>query len=230
VNRVASANTVGMLTLACVAASLVGLVAVGGLARQLGVESLRTVASAHTSTGSRVKQGAGMYGNPSAAAVYWRPQHGGDCGEMAVADVVGQVSGKEPTERQIIALAESTPSTTDSGPIYRPRRGTDIRDLPVLLTHYGIRSTLAPSSIGGLEQDLAQAHKVIASVNAETIWNQGGNRNADDHVVVVTGIDANAGVVHLNDSGIRTGRDEKVSLATFERAWGTGHNFAVVTS
>jgi len=37
-------------------------------------------------------------------------------------------------------------------------------------------------------------------------------------------------VVHLNDSGIRSGRDEQVSLTTFEKAWATSDNLAVVTT
>jgi len=47
--------------------------------------------------------------------------------------------------------------------------------------------------------------------------------------VVVTGIDTNAGVVHLNDSGVKAGRNEQVSLATFQQAWGTSSNFAIIT-
>jgi hypothetical protein len=47
--------------------------------------------------------------------------------------------------------------------------------------------------------------------------------------VVVTGIDSKAGVVHLNDSGANAGSDEQVSIATFETAWATSNNFAVVT-
>jgi hypothetical protein len=47
--------------------------------------------------------------------------------------------------------------------------------------------------------------------------------------VVVTGIDTKAGVVHLNDSGSNTGRDEQVRIATFEKSWATSQNFAVVT-
>jgi hypothetical protein len=35
--------------------------------------------------------------------------------------------------------------------------------------------------------------------------------------------------VHLNDSGSNTGRDAQVPVATFENAWATSHNFAVVT-
>jgi hypothetical protein len=46
--------------------------------------------------------------------------------------------------------------------------------------------------------------------------------------VVVTGIDTKVGVVHLNDSGSNTGRDEQVRIATFEKSW-TSQNFTVVT-
>ena len=57
-----------------------------------------------------------------------------------------------------------------------------------------------------------------------------GDRTQENHFVVVTGIDTKAGVVHLNDSGSKAGRDEQVSSATFEKAWKTNDNFAVVTS
>jgi hypothetical protein len=219
-NRTVRSNMAAALVGAAVTASLVGLAAGVGWA-----------GAAHATSGATdANGGVGMYGDPAAAAPFWRPQHSGDCAEMAVADVVGQITGHEPTERQITSLAEKTPSTTSGGPIYHRRGGTDIDNVPVLLAHYGIQSSLDQPTIGGLEQDLAQRHKVIAAVNAETIWNSSGNRNVDDHVVVVTGIDANAGVVHLNDSGIRSGRDEQVSLSTFEKAWATSHNLAVVTS
>jgi hypothetical protein len=36
-------------------------------------------------------------------------------------------------------------------------------------------------------------------------------------------------VVHLNDSGVTGGRDEQVSIATFDAAWATSDRFAVVT-
>ncbi len=169
----------------------------------------------------------GMYGNPGAAAPFWRPQHSSDCVEMAVADVVGQVTGNEPSEQQIVSVAENTPSNYGRGPIYRGN-GTDFRDVPTLLAHYGVGSQLTNTSIRGLEQDLAAGHKVIASVNGETIW-QGGSGPAD-HAVTVTGVDTGAGVVHLNDSGIGSGRDEQVPIGTFERAWASGANQVAVTN
>jgi hypothetical protein len=36
-------------------------------------------------------------------------------------------------------------------------------------------------------------------------------------------------VIFSNDTGAKAGRDEQVSIATFESAWATSNNFAVVT-
>jgi Peptidase_C39 like family len=209
------------LTLATATTAAAALVALA-----VAVEPARAAANP---IGLGANQQTGMFGDPAAAAPFWRLQHSSDCGEMAVADVVGQITGTEPTERKITSLAKNNSGIAGAGPIYRRRTGTDVRNLPVLLAHYGIQSSLAQSSLGGLEQDLAQGHKVIAAVNAQTIWNAAGDRDTDNHVVVVTGIDPQAGVVHLNDSGIKTGRDERVSLTTFERSWATSQDLAVVT-
>ena len=99
--------------------------------------SASTVYAAPTRT---VNHDIGMYGDPVAAAPYWRQQHSPDCGEMAVADVVGQITGDEPTEQRITELAEGTPSAARPGPILNLAAGTDIRDLPVLLAHYRIKA------------------------------------------------------------------------------------------
>lgn len=172
---------------------------------------------------------AAIFGDPAAAAPFWRQQHASDCGEMAVADVVGEITGRQPTEQQITLVAGKLPSATGSGPIWHPPGNTDIRDLPPLLWHYWITAGNITTDISAVEHDLAQGRKVIALVNAETIWNRPGNRDIGNHFVVVTGVDTRARVVHLNDSGISTGRDEQVPLAVFERAWAPNYRSAVVT-
>jgi hypothetical protein len=184
---------------------------------------------AHAAPAPNVAHGGGMYGDPAAAAQYWRRQHDSNCAEMAVADVVGQVTGHEPTEQQINAAAEATPSVAHRGSIWKPGGATNNLDLPVLLAHYGVGSTGAQSTTGALEQDLVQGRKVIVGLTSEILWNQRGNRSQEDHSVAVTGIDTKAGVVHLNDSGSNTGSDEQVPIATFEKSWATSQNFAVMT-
>jgi hypothetical protein len=220
-------------TLRAKVAAAARIVLIAALVCEAAAASLVALAApVHAETGTPVADAdheLGMHGDPAAAAPYWRQQHSSDCGEMAVADVVGQITGREPTEQQITALAESTPSTAGPGPIWKPVDGTDIRNLPVLLWHYWINADNIQTTTNALEQDLAEKRKVIVILNAETIWNQPGRRNLANHFVVVTGIDTKAGVVHVNDSGIKTGRDEQIPIATFERAWAPNHNSAVVT-
>jgi hypothetical protein len=212
------------------AAHIIGIVAV--LSGTVATSLVTLAAAVHAAPGTTIPDAdheVGMYGDPAAAAPYWREQHASDCGEMAVADVVGEITGREPTEQQITALGESTPSIAGPGPIWKPPGNTDIRDLPVLLWHYWIDADNIQTDTNAVEQDLSENRKVIVILNAETIWNRPGKRNTANHFVVVTGVDTKAGVVHLNDSGSTTGRDEQVPIATFERAWAPNHNSAIVT-
>jgi hypothetical protein len=193
-----------------------------------------------------------VYGNPGAAAPFWRYQgYDDDCVEMAVSDVVGELTGQQPSEQAIVKLAQSTPSTVHSGPIYtkpkkrKPGSGTSFDDEPALLAHYGIHAVSTdkesaaksgvPAGTAALEQDLAKGRKVIVGVNSELIWREpvedktlDGQPEAN-HAVVVTGVDTEAGVVHLNDSGIEEGRDERVPIDVFARSWATSDDQMTVT-
>lgn len=173
-----------------------------------------------------------MYGDPGAAAPYWRYQHQEDCGLMAVADVVGQLTGHEPMQIGIELRGLFTPSSDHQGSVYE-FDGTSPQDMVVLLSNYGITSELTSgNTLTGLEQSLATGHKVIAGLNAETIWDYPagqGQRTQADHAVVVTGVDTANNVVHLNDSGTPDGRDEQIPMATFSQAWATGDNLLIVT-
>ncbi|OBI23142.1 hypothetical protein A5712_11690 [Mycobacterium sp. E2327] len=198
-------------------------------------------------------RGAGtLYGNPAAAAPFWRYQgYDDDCVEMAVADVVGELTGKPPSEQAIVKLAQATPSTVHAGPIYtkpkkrKPGDGTSFDDEPALLAHYGIRATSTeeesaaktgvPTGMSALEQDLAKGRKVIVGVNSEVIWREPVEDKTPDgqpeanHAVVVTGVDTAAGIVHLNDSGSEEGRDEQVPIDVFARSWASSNDQMTVT-
>lgn len=173
-----------------------------------------------------------MYGNPQEAAAYWRYQHQEDCGLMAIADVVGQLTGHEPTQLGIELRGILTPSESHGGDVYF-FDGTSPQDMVMLLQHYGIQSDMTSgNTMQGLDDNLNGGHKVIAALNAETIWNYPrgqGQRTQADHAVVVTGVDTANDVVHLNDSGTPNGRDEKIPVATFTQAWSTSDNLLIVT-
>jgi hypothetical protein len=189
----------------------------------------------------------GLHGDPETASSYWVQQSLDDCSLMATADVVGQLTGNQPSEQEIVDLAGATPSAHHDGPVYVPApadnpdagNGTDSRDLPILLSHYGIHAVYTdddvaaeigvPTGMTALENAVGEGHKVIAGVNAETIWDEEGDRTNADHDLVVTGIDTEAGIVHLNDSGTEDGADEQVSIAVFEAAWKTSGHDMVIT-
>ncbi len=203
-------------------------------------------APAVASPASQIEPSGALYGYPDTAAEYWQMQHLPDnCVLMSVADVVGEVTGDLPTETEIVTLAENTPSASHPGSIYlRPNQGqtwgTDPSDLVVLLAHYGIKGaitnavtedqTRVPTGLLAIEQYLGDGHKVIATVNVETIWNDlDGDRTAPDHSLVVTGVDTRTGIVHLNDPAYPSGRDKQVTIATFMQAWKTSDYQMVVT-
>ena len=173
-----------------------------------------------------------MYGDPEAAAPYWRYQHQQDCGLMAVADVVGQLTGREPSQIGMELRGIFTKSESHRGDVYH-FDGTSPQDMVLLLQKHGIPSDLTTgNSMGGLERDLAGGHKVIAALNAETIWNYppgNGDRTRPDHAVVVTGVDTGTNIVHLNDSGTPNGRNEQIPMATFSQAWTTSDDLLIVT-
>jgi hypothetical protein len=194
-----------------------------------------------------VTNAGGMYGDPAAAAPYWREQSLDDCALMASADVIGQLIQREVSEREIIAVAQHLPSQSHPGPIYtlprdmsdpnRTGHGTNPYDIPVLLARYGITAvftseydadtTGVATGIDALEHYLAGGHKVIVGVNAELIWGEPvetKDKNGEpvaDHAVVVTGVDTANGKVHLNDSGTPHGKDETVPIEVFTRSWDT---------
>lgn len=187
-----------------------------------------------------------MYGDPVAAGKYWRyQQYWDDCVLMSAADVIGEVTGSEPSEEDIIDRAQATPSSQGPGPIYtRPANPKDpnsgegawFRDIPTLLAQYDVGAVVRNGTIEDVEQQLGAGHKVVASVNGEIIWrkpvettDRHGNPT-HNHTVVVTGVDTENRIVHLNDSGSREGRDEQLPVDLFVQAWRASDQLMVVTT
>lgn len=187
-----------------------------------------------------------MYGDPAAAAKYWRyQQYWDDCVLMSSADVVAEVTGGEPSEEDIIDMAQSTPSSQGPGPVYtrpadpkNPNSGDGVwfRDIPTLLGRYNVGADISNGDIEGIEQALAAGHKVVVSVNGEIIWRKPvedwdkHGKPAHNHSLVVTGVDTRNDMVHLNDSGSRQGRDEQIPLVLFTQAWDASNDLMAVTT
>lgn len=170
---------------------------------------------------------SGMYGDPGKAAQYWEYQsYDNNCALVSVAGVVGQITGHMPAEQEVIELAKNTPSVKGDGrTVYEDESGGGVvtRDLPPLLLHYGIRSGISSdaqndAALTKLEGILGSGHAVMVGVHGKTIWDN-APPGADDHELVVTGIDTVNSVAHLNDSGTERGRDLQVPIPQFMSAW-----------
>ena len=176
-------------------------------------------------------------GDPSWAVQSWFAQSQNELHPSASsADVVGQVTGDEPSESSVISRAvslklyntsqyDSSDGAYGGGPITE-----DPALIVKLLQSYGVQSSFQTGqTMAELEQDLAGGRAVIAGVDAEFIWNvtdPSANPSNDpdgyaaDHALVVTGIDTATGMVYLNDSGNpNVGREERVPISVFEKAW-----------
>ena len=82
-----------------------------------------------------------------------------------------------------------------------------------------------------MEQDLAAGRKVIAAVNAETIWSYPpgqGQRTKRRPRRRRHRVDTLNNIVHLNDSGTPNGRNEQIPMTTFTQAWATSNNLLIV--
>jgi hypothetical protein len=189
-----------------------------------------------------------LHGDPDEASDYWDQQNFQDCGLMAVATVVGLTTGTAPSEQEIIAVASSIPAPGGDGePIYTPAdpnnpnsdQGTSSEDQVALLRHYGIPATATddnlagqtglPTGIPALVNYLDQDRRLIVGVNANRIWAEEGGYTDDNHSVVVSGLDPEAGIVYLSDSGTEDGDGEQVPIDVFEAAWATGAHDLIVT-
>ena len=196
---------------------------------------------------------AELYGNPEEAADFWQHQDFDNCVLMATADMIGELQGDMISEFEITATASITPSVVHPGTVYIPPigslddpnqgMGTDPIDSLVLLEKYGFSGKVGgdlaeevdeefttETGMDALAQYLADGQKVMAIVNAQLIWGDTeGPFDEPNHALVVTGIDTDEGVVHLNDSGNPDGRDFQIDIETFERAWATSGQSIVVS-
>lgn len=210
-----------------------------GIARFEGTELARVLADPSTVIwGGGGASDTGMYGDPAKNAQYWEAQsHGNNCVLMSTAMVIGQLTGKMPSEKDIIAEATNTDSVVNEGKkMYMGTTspdGVDIKDAVALLDNHGITATTTEfqktegdKALKALVSALSQQKAAMVGVHGATIWNAVENEPPTegtlqaDHQVVVLGVDLTNRVVYLNDSGFaEQGKNMKVPLDAFMRAW-----------
>ncbi|MCV7230560.1 C39 family peptidase [Mycolicibacterium komossense] len=219
----------------------------------------QTVVGAVTSAARDVEQGR-MYGNPALNSKYWVAQSSSNCVLMATAMVIGQLTGKTPTEAQIVFEASTTPSVDPDRAgrnMYlglKSNEGVDRQDAMKLLANHGINSTLTTypgDPDAALEVVKAALDRpdqaVMVSIDADYIWSRLDPRqrptadvaNTTNHMVALVGVDTSTNTVYLNDSGWDTvnpatgrpwGQNEAVPLDVFIKAWSAGDYRTIVAT
>lgn len=199
-----------------------------------------------------------MYGNPTLNSKYWVGQSSMNCVLMSTAMAIGQLTGKTPTEPQIVFEALNTESVSEPGrPMYlglKSNIGITNLDALTLLKNHGIGSHeqgypgQPDVALQVVKDALADPNKaVMVTVDAHYIWDRLEPQdqppkelaNQTDHMVVVIGVDTTTNTVYLNDPGMSSinpatkkpwGQNMAVPLNVFMPAWSAGsYNTTVAT-
>ncbi|MBO0681116.1 C39 family peptidase [Mycolicibacterium sp. S2-37] len=196
---------------------------------------------------------AGVHGNPEANKKYLRQQ--GNCPTcvlMAVASVVGQLTGILPENEEIITRATTTRSDTARGEmIYQPggtgqngkHYGVTYVDAVKLLDSYGIDAVVSEytknqgdRALKELTAALDDRGSVIVSIHGQTMYDAlfGWDHSprppgikSGNHAVSVTGVDENRRLVFINDSNLKTGA-QPIPLDLFLEVWRTSAYTTVI--
>jgi hypothetical protein len=214
------------------------------LARTFGVASALTIAPPAPSDI--------QFGNYDANQQYWYYQGNyATCGMMAVASVIGQLTGTMPPQQEIINLAATTPSGVDIGkPIYSEPDGAKMVDLVKLLNLYGINADQT-DFVNGQRQlaldtmttALSQKQGVIVFVNNNAMYNAYAQTYLDsrvyppepgdgtsNHFVSVISVNTTKNVVYVNDSALLNGKAFPLPLDKFMDAWKTSGAYSLITA
>lgn len=190
-----------------------------------------------------------QFGNYAANLPYWIPQgNKNSCSLMAIAGLVGQLTGSMPTEQDILDLARSTPSDVyadqtifvrdGKGEFPGEHWGTNNVDAVKMLNLYDLNADMTTYTKGqgllalnDLETALKDGQGVMVSVHNNTLYNgylrkylgydafKLSGIQQGNHAVIVLAVDLDKNTVYLNDSAPSEGQGLAVPLDTFMRSW-----------
>jgi len=124
---------------------------------------------------------------------------------------------------------------------YQPGGGTPLADVGNILEAAGIDThRVLDASLQDIESELSAGRKVIVGLDANEVWTPQAGMNPLNwwraelpdagHAVWVTGVDREAGVVYMNDSGHYQGQARAVQIADFKNAWEDYGNYYCATN
>lgn len=162
-----------------------------------------------------------LYGEPLQDSLVWHQQTTPfTCGVVS-SEMVLKMFGVEISEAELVYEATQEGLLTDNG--------ITTEGIQKILDNHGIDTHLTSGSISDLQSELGDGHKIVIPLDSGEIWGEDspyedffGERA--DHAVVLTGIDAERGVVFLNDPGHPDGQAMQVDIDKFTDAWDDSGN------
>jgi hypothetical protein len=168
-----------------------------------------------------------IVGDPFGASDYWFNQAwNGSCVPASIAQVISVYTGEQFTDLDLIDAVNAVGGWSvgpDGVPGMTPDAAEEVFD------YLGIPADSTHSDLDELTGWLAEGRGVVVFVDADEIWGGADDGVADDydHAVVITGIDSEAGLVYLSDTGTPDGNLETVPLEVFLGAWEDSGNAVV---
>lgn len=171
----------------------------------------------------------GMAGDPDQWSDNWFNQaENGNCVPASVTQIVSEYTGIDFQDEQAfveLALENGFFLGDDNA------NGMTIEDSVQLLNLSGIPATLESGNLDVLAEALDEGRGVMVFVDSGEYWTPGAEMvedNIADHCVVVSGIDAENGIVYLSDPGHPEGDQMEVPLEVFADAWADSQNSMIV--
>ena len=169
-----------------------------------------------------------VIGSPTEASQYWFNQaENGNCAPSSVAMIVSEYTGEA-----LLSEQEFLDQAHDMGLlVYDPTGGYGMSDEATLalLEANGIPAELIHGDMATLEQALEDGKGVMLAVDSGEIWyGEATEDDAADHMLVVTGVDEEAGMVYLSDPGNPAGNMLSVPIDVFQDAWADSDNAMIV--
>lgn len=170
-----------------------------------------------------------VVGDPAGDADDWFLQAAnGFCVPAALAQVVTEFTGEPVTDLGVAAVAEQLGHFEAAGGGDDGFSGMTSQGALATLEAMGVPAHIeyAPETdpFSALAAHIDAGRDVVIALDSQELWYSADDDAADgasddNHVVVVTGVDTEAGVAYLNDPGDPAGRAVEVPLDELAEAW-----------
>ena len=173
----------------------------------------------------------GVHGDADVELQYWEYQkENGLCVPTSITMILSEF-GIDASRTDVVDRAVDLELMT-TGPNEKFGRwsGMTATSAEHLLADFGVDSNVHNGTMDNLETFLDENRDIIVTVDGHEVWKDVPDTGRDpNHMLLVTEIDEDRGIVTLNDPGSQGGGGFEMSIGDFKKAWADGNNEMVVT-